>query len=35
MGKGAYSTEFHMELRQSDRVYKGRTKGVQRAYHTH
>ena len=28
VGKGVYSTEFHTELRQSDRAYKGRTKGV-------
>ena len=28
VGKGAYSTEFHMELRRSDRAYIVRTKGV-------
>ena len=27
-GKGVYSTEFHTELRQSDRAYIVRTKGV-------
>ena len=26
--KGAYSKEFHTELRQSDRAYKGHTKGI-------
>ena len=27
-GKGAYSAEFHTELRRSDRAYIVRTKGV-------
>ena len=27
-GKGAYSTEFHTELRRSDRAYIVRTKGI-------